>query len=76
MLCVLCCVHACVAFSLYSCSVPLLVYSLLGTSRIQAMGPTALDSILTFSMISSILPVDDTKNEATVRVRWQVLQIC
>jgi MFS superfamily sulfate permease-like transporter len=58
----------CVVRRLYGCAFPVLVYSLFGTSRVQAMGPTALDSILTFSTMGSILKTSVSSAEHDIEV--------
>jgi hypothetical protein len=40
---------------LYTCSVPLIAYSLLATSRLQVSGPAAVDSILTYSAVGTLV---------------------
>jgi MFS superfamily sulfate permease-like transporter len=45
-------------YGLYSCSIPLIIYSLLGTSRQLAIGPDALVSILTGSAIRTYTKIN------------------
>lgn len=45
----------CRCFRLYTCSASLIAYSLLATSRLQVSGPAALDSMLTYSAIGTML---------------------
>eukprot|EP00501_MAST-03F_sp_TOSAG23-6_P002555 GSMAST32.ASY1.ANO1.2695.1 assembled CDS len=46
---------------LWAASVPLFMYALFGTSRVQSVGPTAMTALLTYSTIGGIL----TKAEVT-----------
>lgn len=52
-------------YGLYASVVPLLVFPLFSTSRVQAAGPTALDSLLTFSTMGAILSAEQLDDPAT-----------
>jgi SulP family sulfate permease len=41
--------------SIYGCTVPVVAYAVFGTGSVTALGPTALDSVLTFSTMGSVL---------------------
>jgi sulfate transporter 4 len=46
-----------VVYGLYGACVPVLVYTLLGTSRHLAVGPTAVSSLLTGSVLRRVYPM-------------------
>ena len=66
---------SCACFSIYAAAVPVIGYSIFGSGVVTAVGPTALDSIMTYSTMSSVLSGSQAADPATLVALARVLAL-